>query len=260
MTGRIVREDLEPGIVCVIIDNPNKRNAISVAMWQQLADLFCALDTDESLRCVIIRGAGEEAFGAGADISEFEQTRANAVQARRYAEGVQQALGAIRHCRHPVIAAINGLCVGGGLELAVCTDLRIATASARFGIPVKRLGLTVAYDELRPLVELVGRGGALRILLEGDLFDAEEALRMGLITRVVPDHGFDNAVRASARKIAEGAPLVARWHKKFVNRLMDPTPLSDAERAESYACFDTEDFRIGSRAFLTKSQPQFLGR
>lgn len=260
MTGRIVQEELAPGIVGVLIDNRAKRNAISVAMWRQLAEIFRALDADQSLRCVIVRGAGDEAFGAGADISEFEQTRASAAQARQYAGLVQEALGAVRHCRHPVIAAIRGLCVGGGLELATCADLRIASAGSRFGIPVKRLGLTVAYDELRPLVELVGRGGALRILLEGDLFDADEALRLGLVTRVVPDDGLDEAALASARKIAEGAPLVARWHKKFVNRLMDPTPLSEAERAESYACFDTEDFRIGSRAFLAKEQPRFVGR
>jgi enoyl-CoA hydratase/carnithine racemase len=260
VTGRITKEKLEPGIVRVLIDNQAKRNAISVAMWQQLADLFRELDADGQLRCVIVRGAGDEAFGAGADISEFEQTRSSAAQARTYAELVQEALGAIRHCRHPVIAAIRGLCVGGGLELATCTDIRIASAGSRFGIPVKRLGLTVAYDELRPLVELVGRAGALRILLEGDLFGADEALRMGLVTRVVPDAELDDAALASAQKIAEGAPLVARWHKKFVNRLMDPRPLSEEERAESYACFDTEDFRIGSRAFLAKEKPRFTGR
>lgn len=260
MSGRIVKEDLEPGIVRVLVDNPGKRNAISVAMWRQLAEVFRALDADETLRCVIVRGAGDEAFGAGADISEFEETRANAAQARKYGELVQEALGAIRYCRHPVVAAIRGLCVGGGLELATCTDIRIASEGSRFGIPVNRLGLTVAYDELRPLVELVGRGGALRILLEGDLFGADEALRLGLVTRVVPDERIDDAALASARKIAEGAPLVARWHKKFVNRLMDPAPLSEEERAESWACFDTEDFRIGSRAFLAKERPRFLGR
>lgn len=260
MTGRILREELEPGIVRVIVDNREKRNAISVAMWRELADTFRTLDADLGLRCVILRGAGDEAFGAGADISEFATTRANSVQARHYAEKVQEALRAVRHCRHPVIAAIRGLCVGGGLELAVCTDLRIAGAGARFGIPVKRLGLTVAYDELEPLVELVGRGGAMRILLEGDLFGAEEALRMGLLTRVVADEQVDAAALESARRIAEGAPLVARWHKKFVNRLMDPRPLDESERAESYACFDTEDFRTGFRSFLQRTAPRFVGR
>jgi enoyl-CoA hydratase len=163
-------------------------------------------------------------------------------------------------CRHPVVAKIRGLCVGGGLELALTADLRIAGESARFGIPVKRLGLVVAYSELEPLIQLVGPANALEILLEGRIFGADEALRMGLINRVVTDVELDAELEATVARIAEGAPLTARWHKKFTRRLMRPEPLSPDELDESFHCFGTEDFRAGYRAFLAKSSPKFQGR
>ncbi|MDF1586777.1 enoyl-CoA hydratase-related protein [Marinimicrococcus flavescens] len=260
MAGTITVDMLEPGIARVLIDHQERLNAMSVAMWRRMGEIMQELDADASMRCVILRGAGDKAFGAGADISEFEQTRSSAAQAREYAGKVHGTLVAVRECRHPVIAAINGLCVGGGLELATCADLRIAGESSRYGIPVKRLGLVVAYDEMRGLIDLVGKANALRILLEGDILHADEALRMGLVNRLVPDAELDARVLDSARRIAEGAPLVARWHKKFANRLMDPRPLSAEENDESFHCFDTEDFKIGSRSFLAKEKPSFKGR
>ncbi|MEX0758631.1 MAG: enoyl-CoA hydratase-related protein, partial [Tistlia sp.] len=201
-----------------------------------------------------------KAFGAGADISEFEENRGDSARARRFAERTHGALAAVKQCRHPVLAAIRGLCVGGGLELALCADLRLAAEDARFGIPVKRLGLVVAYEEMEGLLEAVGKANALRILLEGDLFGAEEALRMGLINHLAPLADYEDQVLERAHLIAEGAPLVARWHKKFANRLLDPRPLTAEERDESFACFDSEDFRIGYRAFLAKQKPTFVGR
>jgi enoyl-CoA hydratase/carnithine racemase len=167
---------------------------------------------------------------------------------------------AILSCRHPVIAQIRGLCVGGGLELATICDLRICGASARFAIPVKRLGLVVSYTELKPLVDLIGPASALEVLLEGRIHGADEALRMGLVNRVVPDAEVEHEAFATAERIAEGAPLVARWHKKFTRRIMQPQPLSDEEMDESFRCFETEDFRAGYQAFLAKSEPDFKGR
>ena len=260
MAGRIITETLEPGIARVVIDHQERLNALNVAMWATMAETMQALDADLSLRCIIITGAGERAFGAGADISEFEETRSSAAKAKEYAQRTHGALQAIKSCRHPVVAAIRGLCVGGGLELATCADLRVCGVGSRFGIPIKRLGLVVAHAEMRSLIELVGKSNALRILLEGDLYDAEEALRMGLVNRVVDNGEVEQASLETARKIAEGAPLVARWHKKFANRLMDPRPLTEAENDESYACFDTADFREGSSAFLAKQKPTFQGR
>ena len=244
----------------VTLDQPARLNAINDAMWERLAGLFAELDAEESLRCVVVQGAGEKAFSVGADISEFERNRHSREAARAYARRTHGALAGIAACRHPVLAKIRGLCVGGGLEVAVVCDLRICAASSRFGIPVKRLGLVVAYSELEPLVRLVGPANALEILLEGDIFGAARAHEMGLVNRVVPDGELDAEVEATVARIAEGAPLVARWHKQFTRRLMRPEPLSPAEQDESYACFDTEVFRAGYRAFLAKTRPAFIGR
>jgi enoyl-CoA hydratase/carnithine racemase len=246
-------------IAKVTLNQPAKLNAVNNAMWTRLRELFVELDGDDGLRCVILAGAGERAFSVGADISEFEQNRSTVAKARRYHERTHAAMQTIVDCRHPVIAQIRGLCVGGGLELTTTCDLRICGASARFGIPVKRLGLVVSYTELQPLLDLIGPANALEILLEGKIHDADDALRMGLVNRVVPDEEIEHEVFATALRIAEGAPLVARWHKKFTRRLLRPEPLSDEEMDESFDCFETEDFRAGYRAFLAKTKPEFQG-
>jgi len=218
------------------------------------------LHADESLRCIVLRGAGGKAFAAGADIAEFHSERANARQAKQYGEDIAASMRALAECRHPTVALIQGACVGGGLLLASQCDLRICNESARFGVPVKNLGLTEAYDELQAMMRVLGRAASLEILLEGRIWGAREAYEKGLVNRVVPDGGVVEEAYATARRIAEGAPLVARWHKKFVRRLADPRPLSAEEADESYACFDTEDFRTGVAAFLAKRKPDFAGR
>jgi enoyl-CoA hydratase len=255
-----VRTERQGEVARVTLERPDKLNAVNNAMWDRLGALFADLDADPSLRCVVVAGAGERAFSVGADISEFEENRSSVERARSYAKRTHGALEAIARCRHPVIAEIRGLCVGGGLELATCCDLRIAGESARFGIPVKRLGLVVAYSELKPLLELVGPANAMEILLEGQVFGAQRAYEMGLVNRVVPDDGLAAEVEASVARICEGAPLVARWHKKFTRRLMEAEPLSPDEVDESYSCFGTEDFRTGYQAFLAKTKPVFHGR
>lgn len=254
----LVRRD--GSVAHVVLNRPDKLNCVSAGMWRQLGAIFADLDADPALRCVVLAGAGEKAFCVGADIAEFTTLRADATQARSYAALSHGALEAIQRCRHPVVAAIRGLCVGGGLELACAADLRICAPQARFGIPAKRLGLVVATAELAPLQRLVGPANAKEILLTGDLFDAAEARRMGLVNRIAPEGGFDDALGALIASIVEGAPLTARWHKRFVDRLADPRPLSAAEHDESFACFDTEDFRTGAAAFLARSRPVFRGR
>ncbi len=158
------------------------------------------------------------------------------------------------------VALIEGICVGGGLEIAALCDLRICGESSRFGVPIKRLGLVMAYAEIEGLLSLVGRAAALEILLEGRVFGAREAKDKGLVTRVVADAEVAREAMATAGRIAEGAPLVARWHKQFLRRLDDPAPLTQAELDEGFACFDTEDFQIGTRSFLDKTKPAFKGR
>lgn len=247
-------------IATVVLNRPEKLNALTKPMWQRLGEVIEELSADDALRCLVLRGAGEKAFAPGNDISEFENERANVEQARAYGAIMRRTLAAFEHCRHPLVAMIKGICVGGGLEIAANCDLRICGESSRFGVPINKLGLVMAHAELRGLLHLVGRATALEILLEGRVFNAEEAQAKDLITRIVPDDKVEEEAYATAQRIADGAPLVARWHKKFADRLADPAPLTEAEVDEGFACFGTEDFQIGYRAFLNKSKPAFKGR
>jgi enoyl-CoA hydratase len=247
-------------IATVTLSNPERLNALSLAMWRRLGEVAKTLDADESVRCVVLRGAGDKAFAAGADIANFQTERANSKQAKQYASGISGGSHAFAECRHPVVALIQGACVGGGLLVAATADIRICGESARFGVPVKNLGLVEAYDELLGMMRVIGRAATLEILMEGRIWGAREAYEKGLVNRVVPDASVVDEAYATARRIAEGAPLAARWHKKFVRRLADPRPLTPEEFDESYACFDTEDFREGVAAFLAKRKPSFKGR
>ena len=247
-------------IATVTLNRAEKLNALTRPMWQRLGATIGELSADETLRCIIVRGAGEKAFSPGNDIGEFATERSNKAQARVYGGIMHATARAFEACRHPLVAQIHGICVGGGLEIAALCDLRICGASSRFGAPIKNLGLVMAYPEMAPLVRLAGASVALEILLEGRIFDATEAKDKGLVTRVVPDDQVASEARACAQRIAEGAPLVARWHKKFARRLAEGRPLTDAEYDECFDCFDSEDFRIGYAAFLAKRKPEFVGR
>lgn len=247
-------------IATVTLHNPDRLNALNKAMWIELGAAMRELSADDGLRCVVLRGAGEKAFAAGADISEFARERADSKQARQYGELIHETMQSVARCRHPTVAMIHGACVGGGLEIAAMCDMRICGESSRFGIPINRLGLTMAYGELQGLLALVGRATALEILLEGRVFDAREALHKRLVNRVVPDAKVEEETYALARRIADGAPLVARWHKQFIERLSVNAQLTDTEWQEGFDCFDTEDYRIGVDAFLRKEKPRFKGR
>jgi enoyl-CoA hydratase len=247
-------------VATVTLNRPDRLNALDLAGWNALARAFDALSADLSLRCVVVRGAGGKAFSAGADISAFARERADARAAKSYAEAVQRALRAVAEGTHPVVAMIAGSCLGGGLELASVCDIRIAGESSRFGVPVKKLGITMAFGELKALYDLVGPAAAREILLEGQIFGAGRALQMGLVNRVAPDGKVEEEAYACARRICDGAPLVARWHRKFIRRLADPRPLTQAEIDESCAAMDTQDYREGFAAFLAKRPPRFTGR
>jgi enoyl-CoA hydratase len=247
-------------IATVTLNRPDKLNALTKPMWQQLGAAMRALSADDAVRCVVLRGAGGKAFAPGNDIAEFETERSNFAQGKAYGDVLHGALGAIADCRHPTVALIEGICVGGGLEIAALCDLRICGQGSRFGVPINKLGLVMAHAELAALVQLAGRAVALEMLLEGRVFGAAEALDKRLVHRVVADDQVEAEAMATARRIAAGAPLVARWHKQFLRQLDSGQPLTEADRDDGFRCYDTEDFRIGYRAFLAKTAPEFVGR
>jgi enoyl-CoA hydratase len=259
MSGEILLER-DGAIATVTLSSPGRMNALDKTMWAHLGAAMRNLGADDGLRCIVLRGAGDKAFAAGADIAEFHSERANSKQAKAYSQGGIGWMHSVAECRHPTVALIQGACVGGGLLVASQCDLRICNESARFGVPVKNLGLTESYDELQAMMRVIGPASSLEILLEGRIWGAREAYEKGLVSRVVEDAGVVEEAYSTARRIAEGAPLVARWHKKFIRRLLDPRALTQEERDEGYACFDTEDFREGVAAFLGKRKPQFKGR
>lgn len=255
-----VTVDREGHVAVVSLEYAERLNVLDRAGWGALARIVGELGSDEDVRCVVIRGGGRKAFSAGSDISAFPDQRQSPEQVREYAHVISGALAAVRDCPHPMLALIQGVCVGGGLEVAACCDLRICGESSRFGAPINRLGLTMSHAELGPLVELIGASGALEVLLEGGVFGSERAYQMGLVNRVVADDAVVDETMAAAARIAAGAPLVNRWHKKFIRRLSDSTPLTDEERNEAYEAFQTEDYREGVRAFLEGRPPRFEGR
>jgi enoyl-CoA hydratase/carnithine racemase len=247
-------------IATVTLNRPDRLNALNRAMWAGLGETMRILSANDSLRCIVLRGAGGKAFAAGADIAEFATERANARQAKQYGELIHQTMQAVAQCRIPTVALIEGACVGGGLEIAAMCDMRVCGESSRFGVPVGKLGLTMGYGELAGLLALVGRAVALEILLEGRVFSADEAFRKGLVNRVVADADVEKESYALARRIADGAPLVARWHKQFIERLTVRADIPPEEWDIGFACFDTDDYREGVRAFLAKTKPEFRGR
>jgi enoyl-CoA hydratase len=253
---RIEKDDV---IATVTLSNPRKLNALNVAMWNALTHAFTLLSEDESLRCVIVRGE-EHNFAAGADVEEFATVRSTMAQGMRYhTETIANALQAIAHCQHPTVAAIEGVCVGGGLEIASACDIRIASPSSRFGIPINRLGFSLAPGELQHLLQLVGKATTLEILLEGRVFAAAEAKDKGLINRIADDVPAE--AHKTAQRIAQGAPLAARMNKKMARRLMSQAePLSEQELFDAFSFLASQDYREGVQTFLSKRKPVFSGK
>jgi enoyl-CoA hydratase/carnithine racemase len=252
--------EVDGAVATLVLNRPDKLNAMGLAQWVRIGELVDELHANDSIRCVIVRGVDARAFSAGADIAEFETERDTPEQVRAYGASLDKTLTSIRQCQHPVIAAIRGVCVGGGLEMASACDLRICSDTGRFGAPINRLGLTMSYAEVKTLRDLAGTAGALEVLLGGGVFDAQRAYELGLVNQVTADSELLETSYSLARRIAERAPLVNRWHKKFIRRLSDPTPLTAEELDEGFAAYDTEDYRIGYEAFLAKKKPEFKGR
>lgn len=258
MTGKIT-EERSSHVATLVIDNTAKRNAISQAMWVELGERLEVLNADAQLRCVVVRGAGSLAFGSGADIEEFEQLRSSKEKGIAFGRQAHRAMQLLKACPVPTLAAIQGACIGGGMELAACCDIRIASEDAKFGIPIGRLGGVLAYPELEALLAIATPSVAYELLFEGRILTAGQAYVKGLIARSVPSETFDAEIARSVGNIAELAPLSARWHKQFIARLATRQPLDEAQRNQAYDCFDTQDFQEGFKAFLEKRKPVFKG-
>lgn len=247
-------------VVTIALNKPEKLNALDLPMWEGLAAAFEPVDADDTVRCVVLKGEGGKAFAAGADIGEFDTVRKDAPQAKDYDVVMRRALDAVRDCPHPVVVRIDGACVGGGLELASMADIRICGESSRFGVPINRIGVVMAYPEIQGLLRHARPSSVLEILLEGKIVGAADALRMGLVNRVVADDAVADEVAATVKRITAGAPLVNRWHKAFVRRLAtDPTAISERELDTCYEFLATEDYQEGLRAFTEKRRPAFRG-
>ena len=250
------------GAATVTFNRPDQRNAISYEMWQTLGAVTRDLDEDNDVRCIVFRGTGGKAFSAGADIKDFDEHRYNAESAAVYAEAFEGALEIIENCGKPTVSAIQGFCVGGGLELAAATDIRVAAESSRFGVPVARLGLTAGWDELRRMVSVAGIAAVKYMLLSGRIIEIDDAERFGIVTLRVSDEDFNSAVDDLARQIVAGAPLAARDHKIMISRLSknpDTASLTTEEFALQFRVFDSADFREGVHAFKQKRTAEFIG-
>lgn len=249
-------------VATVTFNRPDQRNAISYEMWQTISSIMRDSDEDNEVRCIVFRGAGGKAFSAGADIKDFDEHRYDSKSAAIYAEAFEGALEIIENCSKPTVSAIQGFCVGGGLELAAATDIRIVAESSKFGVPVAKLGLTAGWDELRRMISVAGVAAVKYMLLSGRIIEIDDAERFGIVTSRVSDEDFNGAVDDLARQIADGAPLAARDHKIMIGRLAknpDTASLTDEEFALQFRVFDSADFREGVRAFKQKRRAEFIG-
>ena len=212
-------------IATVVLNRPDKLNAMDKTSWTLLDGIMAELDAQDDVRCIVVRGVDNRAFSAGSDISAWSEQRTTREDVRDYSKILEDSVNRAFSCRHPVIAAINGVCMGGGLLIASVCDIRICGESSRFGVPINRLGMTVSYAELGALGRIVSPSAALEILLEGNVFGAAHAKELGLINHIVPDADVESEAQALAQKISARAPVVNRWRKQFVHRVPARAPL-----------------------------------
>lgn len=259
--GRMLAE-LRGGVGIVTFNHPEKHNAMTVEMWEGLGEIMDRLEADTSIRVVVLRGAGERAFVSGADIGQFTTTRANYEVQQRFAARVAAGRRAIARSSKPTIAAIRGYCLGGGLNIALQADLRLATEDSIFGIPAARLGIAYGFDGLRTLTALVGPAHARMIMFSADRFGAAEAARIGLINRALPVSTWWDEVMALAERIADNAPISIGAAKAGIEQALRDPAERDMDLLEEFQrrSLDSEDYREGRAAFLEKRKPRFTGR
>lgn len=261
LTERLIVQKQGP-IGWVTFNNPARRNAISVDMWEAIPRALDRFAADPAMRAIVLTGAGDKAFVSGADISQFDQARADSAGVQRYEEIAEGAQLRLQQCDVPVLAMIRGFCLGGGLNIALASDLRIAADDARLGIPAARLGLAYRASSTKNLVDTIGPANAREVLLTGRQFDAEEALAMGLLNRVVPAAALEDAVLDYCALFADNAPLTMRAAKRIIRELLKSHADFDAAACRAFVqeCFASADYAEGRRAFKEKRRPKFSGK
>ena len=250
------------GVGWIVFDQPAKRNAINDAMWRGIAPAMKAFDADPQVRCVAFRGAGTEAFSAGADISEFDKIRAKESAVAEYDGLLDQVLHAIQDSRKPSVAMIHGFCMGGGLEIALACDLRYCGEGAQFAIPAARLGLAYNVEGHKRLLETVGPARAKEIMFLGRRYGAAEALAMGLVNRVLPDGELEAFVSQTTTTLSENAPLAIANSKTIIEEYLKSEGEADQAvmAASMKRCTESADYKEGRRAFMEKRRPRFEGK
>jgi enoyl-CoA hydratase len=246
----------------VVFNNPSKHNAVSLDMWERVHALLSQYADDPAIRVVVVSGAGGKAFVSGADISKFESERANMEAQQKYDAISGKSYDFLYNFPKPTLAKITGYCIGGGMNLAGCCDLRFCNEAARFGVPAARLGLGYGFERVRRLSESIGLSKTLEVIYTGRQFSAQEALAMGFVQRIVADGELDAAVAETTALIAENAPLTIALAKAAAREIGKPEARRDFARLEAMvkACFDSQDYVEGRRAFMAKRKPNFRGR
>ncbi len=251
----------EGSVGYVVFNNPERHNAVSLDMWQMAGEMLNDFRSDNNIKVVVVTGAGGKAFVSGADISRFDKERSSEDAVKHYNEVVDKSYRAFHEFPKPVIAMIRGYCIGGGMGLATCCDIRIATEKSTFAVPAAKLGLGYGYSGLKRLVDVVGPSFAMEIFYTARQFTAAEAVTMGLVNRVVPDGELESYVKNYAEIIAGNAPLTIKAVKAVVSEMMKDDGKRDLKRAQDAvdACFKSRDYEEGRKAFMEKRKPVFTG-
>ncbi len=261
LTERIIAQK-QGSVGWLVFNNPAKRNAISIDMWEAIPKVFDRFEQDPEIRVIVLRGEGDKAFVSGADVSQYEKQRSSAEGIQYYEEIAGRVQERFQSCDKVTIAMIRGYCLGAGVNIALSCDLRLAADDARLGIPAAKLGLGYRASSLKNLVDTIGPANAREVLLTGRQFSADEARAMGFVHRVAPVAGLEGLVLEHCAMISENAPLTIRASKRIVRELTKSSPAFDAQACAALVkqCFDSQDYVEGRRAFMEKRKPVFQGK